>query len=40
MTEATTPSPPAPSTVRESRADALIGKDLPAITRAHVRLVR
>lgn len=39
MTEVTTRAP-VPSTVRESRADALIGKDLPAITRAHVRLVR
>lgn len=41
MTEATTEDPPtSSSTEHESRADALVGKDLPAITRAHVRLVR
>lgn len=41
MTVATTRDPSsAPSTARESRADALVGKDLPTITRAHVRLVR
>ena len=39
MTEVTIQAP-VPSTVRESRADALVGKDLPAITRALVRLVR
>lgn len=41
MTVATTRDPSsAPPTARESRADALVGKDLPTITRAHVRLVR
>lgn len=41
MTEAMTEDPRIrPSTERESRADALVGEDLPAITRAHVRLVR